>query len=51
MTAKEIAEKANVKLGRVYYVARKLKRLPTVKEAQTYKGKAGRPFKYKEVEE
>ncbi len=47
MTAKEIAEKANVKLWKVYYIARKLERLPTVEEVKNYKGKVGRPFKYK----
>lgn len=45
MTAKEIAKESGVKLWRVYYVAEKLGRLPTVSEVKTYKGKNGRPPK------
>ena len=46
MTAKEIAEKSGVKLWKIYYVAEKLGRLPTIEEAKTYKGKKGRPPKH-----
>lgn len=48
MTPKEIAEKANVTERRVYQLAKKLGRLPTVAEIEERKGKRGRPKKYKE---
>jgi sugar-specific transcriptional regulator TrmB len=47
MTPKEIAEKANVTERRVYQLAKKLGRLPTVEEIELRKGKRGRPQKYK----
>ena len=46
MTPKEIAEKANVTERRVYQLAKKLGRLPTVEEIESRKGKRGRPRKY-----
>lgn len=46
MTPKEIAEKANVTERRVYQLAKKLGRLPTVEEIESRKGKRGRPKKY-----
>ena len=46
MTPKEIAEKANVTERRVYQLAKKLGRLPTVEEIESQKGKRGRPKKY-----
>ena len=47
MTVQELAEKANVTERRVYQLAKKLGRLPTVKEIEERKGKRGRPKKYK----
>jgi predicted transcriptional regulator len=47
MTIKELAEKANVTERRVYQLAKKLGRLPTVEEIESRKGKRGRPKKYK----
>lgn len=46
MTPKEIAEKANVTERRVYQLAKKLGRLPTVEEIESRKDKRGRPKKY-----
>lgn len=46
MTVKEIAEKANVSERRVYQLAKKLGRLPTVEEIEERKGKRGRPKTY-----
>ena len=46
MTVKELAEKAKVTEARVYQIAKKLGRLPTVKEIEERKGKRGRPKKY-----
>ena len=46
MTPKEIAEKANVTERRVYQLAKKLGRLPTIAEVEERKGKRGRPKKY-----
>ena len=46
MTPKEIAEKTNVSQARVYQLAKKLGRLPTVEEIEARKGKKGRPAKY-----
>lgn len=50
MTVKEIAEEANVTERRVYQIAKKLGRLPTVAEVESRKGKRGRPKKYEEVD-
>jgi DNA-directed RNA polymerase sigma subunit (sigma70/sigma32) len=47
MTVQELAEKANVTERRVYQLAKKLGRLPTVAEIEERKGKRGRPQKYK----
>ena len=47
MTVQEIAEKANVTERRVYQLAKKLGRLPTVDEIEARKGKRGRPKKYR----
>lgn len=46
MTVKELAEKAKVTEARVYQIAKRLSRLPTVKEIEERKGKRGRPKKY-----
>lgn len=46
MTAKEVAEKSKMPLWKVYYVARKLGRLPSVDEIVNWKQKVGRPLKY-----
>jgi predicted ArsR family transcriptional regulator len=51
MTVQELAEKANVTERRVYQLAKKLNRLPTVEEIEARKGKRGRPKKYKSEEE
>ena len=51
MTVQELAEKANVTERRVYQLAKKLGRLPTVEEIESRKGKRGRPKKYKWEEE
>lgn len=51
MTVKELAEKANVTESRVYQIAKRLGRLPTVEEVESRKGKRGRPQKYKWEEE
>ena len=51
MTVHEIAEKANVTERRVYQLAKKFGRLPTVEEIESRKGKRGRPKKYEWVEE
>ena len=51
MTVQELAENANVTERRVYQLAKKLGRLPTVKEIEARKGKRGRPPKYKSKEE
>lgn len=47
MTVQELAEKTNVTEARVYQIAKKLGRLPTVEEIELRKGKRGRPQKYK----
>ena len=47
MTPKELANKTNVSLARVYQLAKKFNRLPTVEEILEKKGKVGRPAKYK----
>lgn len=46
MTVKELAEQANVTERRVYQIAKKLGRLPTVAEIEARKAKRGRPKKY-----
>lgn len=46
MTVQELAEATNVTEARVYQLARKLGRLPTVAEIEARKGKKGRPKKY-----
>jgi hypothetical protein len=52
MTAKELAEKSGVPLWKVYYVADKLGRLPSVDELVNWKQKRGRPpIKWQFVEE
>jgi soluble P-type ATPase len=51
MTVKELAETANVTERRVYQLAEKLGRLPTVDELMSRKGKRGRPKKYNWEEE
>jgi predicted transcriptional regulator len=51
MTVQELAEKANVTERRVYQIAKKLGRLPTIEEIESRKGKRGRPKKYKWEEE
>ena len=51
MTVQELAEKANVSERRVYQLAKKLGRLPTVAEIEERKGKRGRPQKYKRENE
>jgi predicted transcriptional regulator len=51
MTVKELAEETNVTESRVYQIAKKLGRLPTVAEIEERKGKRGRPKKYEWEEE
>ena len=51
MTAKELAEQSGVPLWKVYYVAYKLDRLPSVEELLSYKAKRGRPLKWVKEEE
>ena len=46
MTPKELSQKTNVSIARVYQLARKLNRLPTVEEILERKGKIGAPKKY-----
>ena len=46
MTVQELAEKTNVTEARVYQLAKKLGRLPTIAEVEERKGKRGRPKKY-----
>ena len=46
MKVKELAEQTNVTRARVYQLAKKLGRLPTVEEIESRKGKRGRPPKY-----
>ena len=50
MTVKELSEQADVSEWRVYQLARKLGRLPTVDEIMSRKGKRGRPKKYQSEE-
>lgn len=51
MTVKELAEQANVTQRRVYQIAKKLGRLPTLDEIESRKGKRGRPKKYQTEDE
>ena len=51
MTVQELAEKSNVTERRVYQLAKKLGRLPTIEEIEARKGKRGRPKKYMWEEE
>ena len=51
MTVKELAEQANVTERRVYQMAKKLGRLPTIDEIESRKGKRGRPKKYQTEDE
>lgn len=46
MTIKQLAEQTNVTERRVYQIAEKLGRLPTIEEIESRKGKRGRPKKY-----
>ena len=46
MTVQEIAEATNVTEARVYQLAKKFGRLPTIAEVEERKGKRGRPRKY-----
>ncbi|MEE0969873.1 MAG: hypothetical protein U0M06_10925 [Clostridia bacterium] len=50
MTVKELAEETNVTERRVYQLAKKFGRLPTVEEIEARKGKRGRPKKYESEE-
>ena len=50
MTVKELAEQANVTERRVYQMAKRLGRLPTLEEIEARKGKRGRPKKYESEE-
>ena len=45
MTPKELAEQSGVPLWKVYYVANKLGRLPSVEELVNWKQPRGRPTK------
>lgn len=51
MTAKELAEKSGVKLWKVYYIAARLGRFPSVAEIVNYKARVGRPPKHYKYEE
>lgn len=46
MTVNEIAKNANCSTSRVYQLARKLGRLPTIEELNQRKNKRGRPKIY-----
>ena len=46
MTVKELAKAANCSQQRVYQMAQKLGRKPTVEELVQRKGKCGRPAKH-----
>lgn len=52
MTVKELAEKSGKSPATIYNYAKKLGRLPTLREAidGVYTGKRGRPVKYKSPE-
>lgn len=52
MTAKELANQSGVPLWKVYYIANKLGRPPTIKELLNWKPKRGRPpMKWEIVEQ
>ena len=51
MTAKEVAEQSGLPLWKVYYVASKLGRLPSVGEIVNWKPKRGRPIKRWKIKE
>jgi hypothetical protein len=46
MTPKELALQSGVPLWKVYYVAKKLGRLPNVYELKSWKQRRGRPTKH-----
>lgn len=46
MKVKELAEKTNLSQSRIYQIAKKLGRLPTIEEVEKQKEKRGRPKKY-----
>jgi predicted transcriptional regulator len=50
MKVKELAEQTNVTKARVYQLASRLGRLPTVEEIESRKGKRGRPPKYESLD-
>ena len=50
MTVKEIAKEANVKVWKVYHIAKQLNRLPTTQEILNWR-KRGRPPKSWEITE
>lgn len=43
---KELSEKSGVKASRIYYIASRLGRVPTLDEIKDYKPKRGRPSNY-----
>ena len=51
MTPKELALQSAVPLWKVYYIASKLGRLPSVDELVNWKPKRGRPIKKWEIKE
>lgn len=51
MTVQQLAEKTKVTEARVYQIAKKLGRLPTLEEIESRKGKRGRPRKYEDRED
>lgn len=51
MTPKELSELSAVPLWKVYYVASKLGRLPSVDEIVNWKPKRGRPIKKWKIKE
>jgi soluble P-type ATPase len=51
MTVKDLAEMADVTERRVYQLAQKIGRLPTLEELESRKGKRGRPKKYEDRED
>lgn len=51
MTPKELSELSSVPLWKVYYIASKLGRLPSVDEIVNWKPKRGRPIKKWKIKE
>lgn len=51
MTPKELAKLSAVPLWKVYYIANKLGRLPSVDELSKWKPKRGRPLKNWQINE